>query len=267
MLCNEDEAIVLDGVSKRYLLDFQRPRDLKTALLHLPGFLSSRGRWPFWALSDISLTVPKGQSIGIIGPNGSGKSTLLRVMARITPPTQGRVAAEGRISALLELGAGFHPQISGRENAILNAVLLGLSLKEAREKLPEIAAFSELGDFIDQPMRTYSSGMYVRLGFAVAVHVQADILLVDEVLAVGDAEFQSKCFSHIERLRADNVTIVFVSHDLMSVARFCDRVVLLQQGKITADGEPKTVIGEYLSRIALLETFLAAAQGEPQRVS
>ena len=255
-----EPAIVLENVSKQYLLSFYKPEALKTAILHLPNFLrNGRNRWPFWALSDINLTVRRGESLGVIGPNGSGKSTLLRIMARIAPPTQGRVTVRGRISALLELGAGFHPQISGRENAILNAVLLGLSLKETREVLPEIIEFSELGDFIDQPMRTYSSGMYVRLGFAVAVHTQPEILLVDEVLAVGDVEFQRKCLSHIEKLRAKNVTIVFVSHDLMTVARFCDRVILMDHGRISFEGDAGAVIHEYLSRIARLEAALASS--------
>ena len=255
-----DPAIALENVSKQYLLSFYKPEALKTAILQLPALLRrGRGRWPFWALSDINLAVRPGESLGVIGPNGSGKSTLLRIMARIAPPTKGRVTVRGRISALLELGAGFHPQISGRENAILNAVLLGLSLKEAREVMPQIIEFSELGDFIDQPMRTYSSGMYVRLGFAVAVHIQPEVLLVDEVLAVGDTEFQRKCFSHIEKLRADNVTIVFVSHDLMAVARFCDRVILMDHGRISFEGDAGAVIHEYLSRIARLEAALSSS--------
>lgn len=259
MHCDED-AICLEAVSKRYFLSFHRPQDIKTAILHLPSALTrSRARWPFWALSDVNLRVRKGESVGIIGPNGSGKSTMLRIIARITPPTTGKLAVRGRISALLELGAGFHPQISGRENAILNGVLLGLSLKEARQMIPGIIAFSELGDFIDQPMRTYSSGMYVRLGFAVAVHVRPEILLVDEVLAVGDAEFQDKCFSHIERLRAQGVTIVLVSHDLTAVKRFSDRVLLLEQGRITADGAPDVVLHEYVSRLSLLSRVMTQA--------
>ncbi len=255
-----EPAIVLEDVGKQYVLTFHKPDSVKTAILHLPTVLrNGRHRWPFWALSDINLTVRRGESLGVIGPNGSGKSTLLRIMARIVPPTKGRVTGRGRISALLELGAGFHPQISGRENAILNAVLLGLTVKEARQVLPRIIEFSELGDFIDQPMRTYSSGMYVRLGFAVAVHTRPEVLLVDEVLAVGDAEFQRKCFSHIEKLRAENVTIVFVSHDLMAVARFCDRVILMDRGRISFEGDPGSVIHEYLSRIARLEAALSSS--------
>ena len=246
---NDAEVIVLDGVSKRYYLSSQRVEELKTALLHLPTFLKiSRARQEFWALRDVSLTIRRGESVGIIGPNGAGKSTLLRIVSRLAPLTKGKLTVRGRVSPLLELGAGFHPQISGRENAILNAVLLGLSRKEAKAKLPEIADFSELGEFIDEPMRTYSSGMYVRLGFAVAVHVRPEILLVDEVLAVGDAEFQRKCFDHIEKLRQNKVTIVLVTHDLESVKRFCDRAVLLSHGVVAAEGKPREVVDEYLSR-------------------
>jgi ABC-type polysaccharide/polyol phosphate transport system ATPase subunit len=245
---NEQEVIILDNVSKRYFLQPQRIAELKKAILHLPTFLkTNRTRQPFWALRDVSLTIRRGESVGIIGPNGAGKSTLLRIVSRLAPLTKGKLTVRGRVSPLLELGAGFHPQINGRENAVLNAVLLGLSHKEAKEKLPQILEFSELGEFIDQPMRTYSSGMYVRLGFAVAVHVRPKILLVDEVLAVGDAEFQHKCFDHIERLRRDKVTIVLVSHDLENVKRFCDRAVLLNHGVVAADGKPQDVVDEYLS--------------------
>jgi lipopolysaccharide transport system ATP-binding protein len=247
---DDQEVIALDNISKRYFLYHDRARELKTAFLHLPTYLkASRAKEPFWALRDISLSVRRGESVGIIGPNGAGKSTLLRIVARLAPPTQGKLTVRGRVSPLLELGAGFHPQLSGRENAILNAVLLGLSRKEAQEKLPEITEFSELGEFIDQPMRTYSSGMYVRLGFAVAVHVRPEILLVDEVLAVGDAEFQDKCFAHIDRLRQEQVTIVLVTHDLESVKRFCDRVILLSHGVIAAQGDPRDVVDEYLAQV------------------
>ena len=201
-------------------------------------------------LHGLSVTVARGEFVGVLGPNGSGKSTLLKIMADLARPTQGKIDVRGRISALLELGAGFHPQITGRENAILNAVLLGLSRRETEEVLPHIIAFSELGDFIDEPMRTYSSGMYIRLGFSVAVHVHADVLLVDEVLAVGDAEFQQKCFDHIEKLRAKGVTIVLVSHDLGSVTRFCERAILLHHGQVQVEGKSQPVVHEYLSRIA-----------------
>ncbi|MEX0750140.1 MAG: ABC transporter ATP-binding protein [Dehalococcoidia bacterium] len=256
-------AIALENVSKHYSLSLQKEAtDFKTMLLHLPRFLSSARR-PFVALDDVTLRVHRGESLGIIGPNGSGKSTTLRVMARITPPTSGNVVVNGRISALLELGSGFHPQISGRENAILNAVLLGLTLQEARDILPEIIEFSELGDFIDQPMRTYSSGMFFRLGFAVAVHVDPEILLIDEVLAVGDAEFQKKCMDHIHRLRANGVTLVLVTHDMLSLPMFCDRGILLEHGRITDEGTPQQVVHNYLERV---EKLLALRTEEQQRL-
>ncbi|MGB2693803.1 MAG: ABC transporter ATP-binding protein [Dehalococcoidia bacterium] len=250
MHSDDTPAIVVEQVSKRYLLRSVGRQALKTTLLTLPALLLNRQtRNAFWALQDISFTVPRGQCLGLVGHNGSGKSTLLRTMGGISPPTSGRVETNGRVSSLLELGAGFHPQLSGRENALLNAVLLGLSLREAREALPEILAFSELGDFIDQPMLTYSSGMFMRLGFAVAVHVKADILLVDEVLAVGDAEFQRKCYTHMEGLRASGATIVLTSHDLQAIHRYTDRVILLDHGRIALEGEPKMVLHEYMMRV------------------
>ena len=243
-------AVTVEQVSKRYFLRGKHGTSLKTALLTLPGLLlNGRARHEFWALQDLSFTVQRSECLGLIGPNGSGKSSLLRIIAQITPPTQGRVTTNGRVSALLELGAGFHEQLTGRENALLNAVLLGLRRQEAREMLPEIIAFSELGDFIDQPMHTYSSGMYMRLGFAVAVHVRPEILLVDEVLAVGDAEFQSKCYTHMERLREAGVTIIMASHDLTAIQRYTDRVLLLEQGRIALEGKPANVLHEYLIRV------------------
>ena len=258
-----DVAIAFDHVSKHYSLSLQRQAsDFKTMLLHLPRFLSNARR-PFVALDDVTLRVRRGESLGIIGPNGSGKSTTLRVMSRITPPTSGAVTVQGRISALLELGSGFHPQISGRENAILNAVLLGLTLQEARDVIPEIIEFSELGQFIDQPMRTYSSGMFFRLGFSVAVHVEPEILLIDEVLAVGDAEFQKKCMDHIHGLRRRGVTIVLVTHDMMSLPKFCDRGILLERGQVTDEGSPQQVVHNYLARV---EKLLELGEAERMRL-
>lgn len=258
-----DVAISFDHVSKHYSLALQKQAsDVKTTLLHLPRFVAG-ARQPFVALDDVSITVRRGESLGIIGPNGSGKSTTLRVMAGITPPTKGTVRTNGRVSALLELGSGFHPQITGRENAILNAVLLGLTLSEARDVLPEIIEFSDLGGFIDQPMRTYSSGMFFRLGFAVAVHVQPEVLLIDEVLAVGDARFQQKCMDHIHGLRRRGVTLVLVTHDMLSMPKFCDRGILLESGKITDEGTPQQVVHNYLSRV---ERLLALRVDEQQEL-
>ena len=252
MLSDANTAVTVDSLSKSYRLSAGRGQELKAALLSLPATIfrkRAKATKDFWALQDISFTLRRGECLGIAGPNGSGKSTLLRVTAGISLPTSGSVVTNGRVSALLELGAGFHPQMSGRDNALLNAVLLGLSLDEAREALPSIFEFAELGQFIEQPMRTYSAGMLVRLGFAVAVHVQPEILLVDEVLAVGDAEFQSKCFNHIRRLREDGVTIIMASHDLPSIQKFTDRAMLLEHGRIIIEGKPAHVLHEYLTRV------------------
>jgi ABC-type polysaccharide/polyol phosphate transport system ATPase subunit len=245
---SSEPVISLAGLGKRYFLNFNKPQDLKSAFLHLPSVLRTRGKHAFWALKDVSLHVRRGEALGIIGHNGSGKSTLLRIVAGLARPTEGEVYVEGRVSPLLELGAGFHPQLSGRDNLMLNAVLLGLTRREAQEKMPQIIDFAELNEFIDQPMRMYSQGMYMRLGFAVAVHVEPEILLVDEVLAVGDADFQAKCFDHIARLRSQGVTIVIVSHDLVAVERFCERAIMLDHGHVAAEGPPREVIDRYLSR-------------------
>jgi lipopolysaccharide transport system ATP-binding protein len=262
--CADGEvAIAFEHVSKHYSLSLQKQAtDFKSMILHLPRFIAGARR-PFVALDDVTLSVRRGESLGIIGPNGSGKSTTLRVMSKITPPTSGSVRVNGRVSALLELGSGFHPQITGRENAILNAVLLGLSLSEARAVLPEVIAFSELGEFIDQPMRTYSSGMFFRLGFSVAVHVQPEILLIDEVLAVGDAEFQKKCMDHIHGLRRRGVTLVLVTHDMLSLPQFCDRGILLEQGRISDEGTPQQVVHNYLARV---ERLLSLHETERERL-
>jgi ABC-type polysaccharide/polyol phosphate transport system ATPase subunit len=242
-VAESDVAVRVDNVSKTFRLSSHRAGEVKTALLH--PLRKRPPVEPFHALRGVSFTVPRGQSLGIIGSNGSGKSTLLRAIAGITSPSSGRVEVRGRIAALLELGAGFHGQISGRENAVLNAVLLGLSLAEANERLPAIIEFAELEKFIDEPMRTYSMGMFLRLGFAVAVAVKPEVLLVDEVLAVGDADFQQKCFEHIEELRRGGVTIIIVSHDLASVERFTDRVILMARGEVVGDGEPASIIRRY----------------------
>jgi ABC-type polysaccharide/polyol phosphate transport system ATPase subunit len=245
-------ALELRDVAKRYYLNPFRPMELKTTLLNFGSFLSGNrqaSRNPFWALRGVDLDVHRGEFLGVVGHNGSGKTTLLRIMAGLSPATRGTVVTRGRLSALLELGSGFHPNITGRENALVNAVLLGLGRAEAERRVPEIIDFSGLHEFADQPMRMYSQGMYLRLGFAVAVHVDPEILLVDEVLAVGDAEFQEKCYDRIERLRARGTTIITVSHDIFSLQKFCDRIVLLDHGELVADGDPEPVISEYLWRV------------------
>jgi homopolymeric O-antigen transport system ATP-binding protein len=245
-------AISLRGVAKRYFLNPFRPLELKTTLLNFGSFFRGQrqaAKNPFWALQGVDLDVANGEFLGVVGHNGSGKSTLLRIMAGLSGPTQGSVSTQGRISALLELGSGFHPNITGRENALVNAVLLGLSRAEAERRVPEIIAFSGLNEFADQPMRVYSQGMYLRLGFSVAVHVDPEILLVDEVLAVGDEEFQERCFAYIDLLRQRGTTVVTVSHDIFSLQRFCDRIILLEHGRMVADGDPEPVINEYLFRV------------------
>jgi ABC-type polysaccharide/polyol phosphate transport system ATPase subunit len=194
------------------------------------------------------MAVNRGEIVGIIGANGSGKSTLLRVLAGLSPPTTGSVTIHGRYAALLELGSGFHRQATGRENAYLNALFMGLSKSEAKERVPEILEFSGLEQFADQPMRTYSSGMFMRLGFSVAIHVQPEIFLIDEILAVGDAEFQKKCFDHFNKLQQRGTTIIIVSHNVDVLKEFASRVVLLEHGKAVLDGDPVEVTREYIER-------------------
>jgi len=240
-------AVRLEGVSKRYFLNPNRPWRLADAVRN-PRELARQilPREPFWALQDINLEVPRGQVLGIIGRNGSGKSTLVRVLVGISPPTSGRVTMRGRYAALLELAAGFHPQATGRENAYLNALFMGLPKTEVRRLIPEIIEFSGLGEFIDQPARTYSSGMYLRLGFSVAIHVRPDILVIDEVLAVGDADFQQKCFHHFAQLKDQGTTIILVTHGVNALADYADRVIRLDGGHIVRDGEPDEVVTEYI---------------------
>jgi ABC-type polysaccharide/polyol phosphate transport system ATPase subunit len=233
--------IVVDRVSRSFRVHAQAQRTLKDVFV-------SRGRVrarEVLALDDVSLTVEPGDAVGLVGRNGSGKSTLLRVVSGIIKPSAGRVEAGGRIASLLELGAGFHPDFTGRENVYLNGSIHGLSRARVREAMDEIVAFSELERFIDLPVRTYSSGMYMRLGFAVAAHIQADVLLLDEVFAVGDEQFQRKCFGKIAEFKQRGGTIVFVSHDAQAVERLCDRAVLLRQGKVEFDGDTVEAIREY----------------------
>ncbi len=202
------------------------------------------------ALDDVSFKVNEGSTFGVIGENGSGKSTLLKVVTGIAKPTSGEVVVRGKVSALIELGAGFHPEITGRENIYINGIMLGLSKKEISEKYEDIVRFAELEDFIDAPVKTYSSGMYMRLGFSIAINVNPDILLVDEVLAVGDASFVPKCLDRIDDFRRRQKTILFVSHDLSTVEKICDRVAWLKHGRVKTIGEPRRVIDAYLQDVA-----------------
>src|SRR5581483_3520255 len=199
----------------------------------------------FLALKHVSFTVDRGEMVGIIGRNGSGKSTVLKIIAGVYAPTSGRVSVQGSIAPLIELGAGFHHELTGRENILLNGLLLGLSKKEVLEREPRMIEFAELGDFIDAPVKQYSSGMYMRLAFSVATEVDPDILLIDEILAVGDTKFQQKCMERIRQFRAAGKTMVFVSHDMNSIRELCDRVLLVHQGELLDDGPPTNVISRY----------------------
>jgi lipopolysaccharide transport system ATP-binding protein len=243
-------AIIFDKVTKNFLPDTMAS-GFKDLVLHFARrFKEYRERKPFCALNNVSFTVKHGECFGVIGRNGSGKSTTLGMIAGVIRPTRGTITTHGRICPLLELGAGFHPELSGEENIILNGVLLGLTRATVAAKMDEIIAFSGLHDFIHRPLRVYSSGMMARLGFSVAVHLDPEILLVDEVLAVGDEEFQRKCLAKMQEFRERKVTIVFVTHSLGDVERICDRVALLEAGNLVALGEPKEVIAEYHSRTA-----------------
>ncbi len=255
-------AITLEGVSKVYRRygHHRRLATLKSALLTGSLVRHLRPDESFRALDDVSLTVAAGATCGIIGRNGSGKSTLLKLVAGITRPTSGQVGVDGRVSALIELGAGFHPEISGRENVFINGVMLGMSRREIDRRFDEIVEFAELEDFIDAPVKTYSSGMYMRLGFAVAVHVDPEVLLVDEVLAVGDEGFSLKCLDKFAEFKRRGKTILFVTHGLSMVERFCDEAVWLDAGRKRMVGDPRRVVQMYLSDVEQAEDAHLAAE-------
>lgn len=234
-------AISIDHVSKKFRLYHEKNQYLKTTLLR-----GGRSRYEdFWAVDDVSFDIPTGSTFGIIGSNGSGKSTLLKCLAGILSPDKGQLTINGRISALLELGAGFHPELSGRENIFLNGAILGMTQKEITSRLDDIVDFSGLGHFIDTPVKNYSSGMVVRLGFSIAANVEPEILLIDEVLAVGDAEFQQRCYEKIEKFRHDGRTIVLVSHGLSQIEQMCDTVAWLERSKLKELGPSFEVVQKY----------------------
>jgi len=238
-------TVIFDKVSKRYRLGAQGT--LRGTVSDLLSRLCNRdnGQRILWALREVSFHVEPGESLGVIGPNGAGKTTTLKLLSNITQPTAGRIAVHGRASSLIELGAGFHPELTGRENIYLNGAILGLKRREIARKLDDIIAFSELERFIDTPVKRYSSGMYVRLGFAVAAHVEPDILLVDEVLAVGDASFRHRCIQRMRELQRNGTTVLFVSHNMHLMRDMCDSALLLMKGQVRAEGEASSVISEY----------------------
>jgi ABC-type polysaccharide/polyol phosphate transport system ATPase subunit len=245
-------AVMARDVAKVYrrFLHQHQFRTLKSALLTGSLLSDLRPDQTFTALDAVSFDVPKGATFGVIGENGSGKSTLLKLLAGITRPTRGRLTVEGRVSALIELGAGFHPEISGRENVAINGIMLGLTRRQVEERFDDIVAFAELERFIDAPVKTYSSGMYARLGFAVAIHVDPEVLLIDEVLAVGDEAFTRKCLDKIGEFRRRGKTIVLVTHSLGLVEKMCDDVLWLRQGRVADGGDPKRVVDAYLTYVA-----------------
>jgi lipopolysaccharide transport system ATP-binding protein len=240
------------NLSKSYRLA-PAATSLREALAELPRKLFSRpqtnGSRDLWALRDVSFNVGRGEAIGFVGRNGAGKSTLLRILSRVADPTTGEVNIYGRTGSLLGIGMGFHPDFTGRENVFLNGVMLGMSRREVRSKFREIAAFADIEKFLDTPVKYYSSGMYVRLAFAVAVHFEPEVLILDEVLAVGDLSFRDKCFEKMEQFRRRGSTIILVSHDLQSIKRLCDRAALVDAGRLLEIGEPESIINSYLKLI------------------
>src|SRR3954449_4210927 len=232
---------------------------LKSALLSGSLTRDLRPDETFAAVRDVTFTVPKGRTLGVIGRNGSGKSTLLKLVAGITKPSEGSVKVDGRISALIELGAGFHPEISGRENVFINGIMLGLTKRQITERFDEIVEFAEMKEFIDAPVKTYSSGMYMRLGFAVAIHVDPEVLLVDEVLAVGDEGFTHKCLDKFAEFKRRGKTILLVTHSLGMVERFCDEALWLDTGRVKGSGDPKRIVGAYITDVEKREEQELAA--------
>lgn len=272
-------TIEIQGISKKYVLrhkfqpSYASLREVITGNLHrfAQTFRHSRGnsdaknaeKEDFWALKDISLDIKQGERVGIVGRNGAGKSTLLKILSRITDPTHGSIRLRGRVASLLEVGTGFHPELTGRENIYLNGAILGMSKAEIRRKFDAIVAFAEVEKFLDTPVKWYSSGMYVRLAFSVAAHLESDILIVDEVLAVGDANFQKKCMGKMESVATEGRTILFVSHNMGAVAELCSRAVLLKDGRKILDGSPAEIIDAYMGQTAGGSLKLDAKKDKP----
>ena len=259
-----DPSITIRELSKSYRLVGTRSQfaTLKSALLKRDLRIAPEASVP--ALKDLSFVVDRGEAFGIVGRNGSGKSTMLKIISGILKPTSGTVNVHGRIAALIELGAGFHPEITGRENVYINGIMLGLTRKEIDARFDRIVEFAGIGEFLDQPVKTYSSGMYVRLGFAVAVHVDPDILLIDEVLSVGDEEFSQKCVAKIQEMKYRGVTLIFVTHQLDQVRNLCDRALWLDHGEAAAIGDPTRVVDAYLQKVSGTTPAPEAEEPKPE---
>lgn len=243
---NEDYKIIVDDVYKTFNVYLDKANTIKEKLM----FFKRNKKEKREVLKGINLKIRKGEAVALIGINGSGKSTLLKLMTKIIYPTKGKIITNGKLTSLLELGAGFHPDFSGRENIYFNASIFGLTRKEIDQRMEQIIEFSELKDYIDNPVRTYSSGMYMRLAFSVAINVDADILLIDEILSVGDQHFQEKCFNKMNELKKEGKTMVFVTHSMESVKQLCDRAVWLHKGVIKMDGNTEEVVAEYIKETA-----------------
>ena len=259
-----DIAIRVENLSKRYDINRAGARHdtLRDALAGMLRRERGGRTEAFWALRDVSFTIDRGTVVGLIGRNGAGKSTLLKVLARITPPSEGRVTLNGRVSSLLEVGTGFHPELTGRENVYLNGTILGMRKAEVDRKFDEIVAFAEVEKFIDTPVKRYSSGMRVRLAFAVSAHLESEILLVDEVLAVGDAAFQEKCLRAMDGIAQTGRTVLLVSHNMQVIQQLCGRALLFEGGRLVADGPPTAVVARYLSHAAAASLPSAVRLGD-----
>lgn len=256
-------AIEVKNVKKKFKVYFDKGSQLKERIL-----FRNRNRYEErWVLDDVSFEVKKGEAIGLIGHNGCGKSTTLKLLTRIMYPDSGSIELKGRVSSLIELGAGFHPDMSGRENIYTNASIFGLTKKEIDERLDDIIEFSEMEPFLDNPVRTYSSGMYMRLAFSVAINVNADILLIDEILAVGDVNFQAKCFNKLREIKAQGTTIVIVSHSMGQIEQICDRSIWIHEGKIKAEGPPRDIDMEYLNFMGEKREADAAQRAEKREAA
>jgi lipopolysaccharide transport system ATP-binding protein len=241
-------AVRFDKISKLFTLHHERPRSLQELFLSLTKFQRRTNREEYWVLNEVSFEIEQGEMVGIVGPNGAGKSTILKLISRIIEPTSGHLEVNGRLGALLELGAGFHPDLTGRENVYLNGAFLGLAKADMDRIFDSVVDFSEMEQFIDIPVKHYSSGMYMRLGFSIAIHLQPELLLVDEVLAVGDRSFQLRCLDRIQKLKQQGVTIILVSHDLTQVRKLCDRAIWIDEGRVRAEGPVEPVLSEYAAR-------------------